>query len=711
MRFIRRNPIYSPAFLQESDFRGQLKELSRRALDGEQVRGEIYDLIGFIQKHVYHELHEEFANKCAYCEIELTDKRGMVDWFRPAFGAQREKGRVDQLHYIWLVGEWENLYLCCSECNSLKRNLFPASSPIEFGASVNQLRLQREAKLIDVCWDNPEQHLMIMPDGTFRHKNLRGELTIELLALNRESLCLGRRNALERFLVVWNDQIRRLHGPTSRHFSPLYEALDQKAPFIGSVYLFLWQLANSSIKKTLRVMIDLGPSDNILQYLLQSFGTLSIDLIETKNERMSRYEPQSNKPALAFRPVSKVRIKNFKGIQNLVLEIPRSTDQNLAIVGENAAGKTSVLQAIALGLAGPVEASRIVADARRLLFDGASEGHIVIEFYEERNVNELHFSLNSHRFFGNDLRKVKVFGYGPYRLLAKREIGMNKRGLIVRLSSLFDDGAKLNGYHGWTDSLNIEQKKDMAEVLKLLLVSSDTHVSIDSRSLQIRTNGKVHPIDSLSSGMQSVVSMCTDLMEALYSAGASVLKDGFVFIVDELDAHLHPAWRLGILPRLQRAFPNAQIIFSTHDPLTLRGMRNSQIHVLARDNNGSVHETLANYFDGQSIDQVLTSPVFGLFSTQTIAWESQYKEYINLLLKSDRGALNHNEKKDLERLVEELKGGGLLGETPREQLMYAVVDRFLARKKHGSIQWDEKVVNDLATSVQRTIDNSLEDEN
>jgi predicted ATPase len=687
-----------------------LKDISRAANEGEQVRSNIYDVVEDVRRTAYSEVREQFLDKCAYCETPVLDSP-QIDWFRPTFGAEREDGTVDQHHYVWLVGEWGNLYLCCQECSGYKKNHFPASLTAKFGATINQLRRQREGRLLDPCWDRPENYFLLDSEGYLSPKKERAHLTIQLLQLNRIQLCVQRQEALGRFLKVWNAQVIRLDEPSTQNFAPIYDVLDHKSPFVGSIYMFLWQLANGNKKQTLKQVIESGPTDTSIRYLLRSFGPLSIEMIERGPGELVPYRPESDiiEDSNSFRPIRRVLIENFKGIRRLELEIPRYTNQNFAVVGENAAGKTTVLQAIALGLAGPREANRIVPDARNVLSVDAFEGRITIQFEGERDTNEIFFSRNSHQFQGETQRLTKVFGYGPYRLLAKRETGQRKRGKVVRLHSLFDDGARLNGYHGWLDSLNNDQKADLAEVLQLLLISRETQVSVDSKTLSIRTNGKDHPIDSLSSGMQSVVSMCTDLTEALYSSGNSVLKDGFVLIVDELDAHLHPAWRIGILSRLRRAFPNAQIIFSTHDPLTLRGMEGPQVHVLARGDDGVVHEAAARYSDGQSIDQILTSPLFGLFSTNTLEWERRYNVYVDLLLKSDRGTITTKEQVELQRLVKDLEAAEVLGDTPRERLMYAVIDRYLSIKQPEPPEWDNEVLDELAKTIQGRIDSELGD--
>ncbi len=61
-----------------------------------------------------------------------------------------------------------------------------------------------------------------------------------------------------------------------------------------------------------------------------------------------------------------------------------------------------------------------------------------------------------------------------------------------------------------------------------------------------------------------------------------------IFIIDEIDAHLHPSWQRRIIPTLQRHFPNVQIFASTHSPMMVAGLRKGQVHLLKRDETGQV---------------------------------------------------------------------------------------------------------------------------
>jgi len=61
-----------------------------------------------------------------------------------------------------------------------------------------------------------------------------------------------------------------------------------------------------------------------------------------------------------------------------------------------------------------------------------------------------------------------------------------------------------------------------------------------------------------------------------------------IFIIDEIDAHLHPSWQRRIIPTLQRHFPNVQIFASTHSPMMVAGLKKGQVHLLKRDETGQV---------------------------------------------------------------------------------------------------------------------------
>ena len=45
--------------------------------------------------------------------------------------------------------------------------------------------------------------------------------------------------------------------------------------------------------------------------------------------------------------------------------------------------------------------------------------------------------------------------------------------------------------------------------------------------------------------------------------------------LDEIDAHLHPAWQQQVIPLLRDVFPNLQVLATTHSPLIVSNLQAS----------------------------------------------------------------------------------------------------------------------------------------
>jgi ABC-type multidrug transport system ATPase subunit len=92
-----------------------------------------------------------------------------------------------------------------------------------------------------------------------------------------------------------------------------------------------------------------------------------------------------------------------------------------------------------------------------------------------------------------------------------------------------------------------------------------------------------------------------------------------LFLLDEPDTHLNPAWCLDYLDNLRTYGaepPNSQIIMTTHSPLTFAGMDKNEVVVMERNMQGKIfaeHPTSAP--KGMGFAAILTSDFFGLRST------------------------------------------------------------------------------------------------
>jgi len=61
-----------------------------------------------------------------------------------------------------------------------------------------------------------------------------------------------------------------------------------------------------------------------------------------------------------------------------------------------------------------------------------------------------------------------------------------------------------------------------------------------------------------------------------------------IFLFDEIETHLHPAWQRKILPAFQKLFPKAQIFVATHSPFVISSLNEGWIYKLEKNESGTV---------------------------------------------------------------------------------------------------------------------------
>jgi ABC-type cobalamin/Fe3+-siderophores transport system ATPase subunit len=128
-----------------------------------------------------------------------------------------------------------------------------------------------------------------------------------------------------------------------------------------------------------------------------------------------------------------------------------------------------------------------------------------------------------------------------------------------------------------------------------------------------------------------------------------------LFLLDEPDTHLNPAWCLDYLENLQKyggSPQNSQIIMTTHSPLTFAGMAKNEVVVMERNAEGRIfaeHPTSAP--KGMGFAAILTSDFFGLRSTLDKDTLKKIDSKRELALKPHK---TDEDRSELEKLNEEL---------------------------------------------------------
>jgi len=135
-------------------------------------------------------------------------------------------------------------------------------------------------------------------------------------------------------------------------------------------------------------------------------------------------------------------------------------------------------------------------------------------------------------------------------------------------------------------------------------------------------------------------------------------EDESLFLLDEPDTHLNPAWSLEYLDMIGKVVgeqPNSHIIMATHDPLVIAGLTRSQVRIMQMDvKSSAIHAAIPERDPrGMGVAGLLTSDVYGLRSQLDLATLHLLDQKRVLATKDE---LSADEKQHLKELTEQLAG-------------------------------------------------------
>lgn len=723
-----------PGFFVSSKVTEEIKRMADYYNQSTKSREEMeYKSKNELNDEIKNLLLRAFNYKCAFCETELLDKKlSYIERFRPSINAMDLNGKISKNHYWWLRYEWNNLYPICKDCDRKKSNLFPIkrkrAKPLVYGEEL----LKEQPLLLDPCADKPEEHFLFDFDSGFMISNSeRGRVTIDVYGLNRRSLKTKRLNQLMKIEFEFSSLLSNIESFKKVNHS--YKERDIKLSSEERKFLNIFKESKEPfllIKRQyiLSVIEKLDCLDSLFYKsewldIIQSFSrNLNEEKIEKEMEQYNDYllEGDSynldkrNKLQFYFRKslyIEQIEICNFKTIKNLKIKIPVSNNKNapwFLILGENSTGKSSVLKAVALTLMGNENRKKIEGlDARTYLRKGCKSGYVKVYITGRQEPVELFFDKETSNFYGTvEDPPVLLLGYGATRILSEHlETNIVEDDIkATRCENLFNPRVSLVDAELWLSTLNSKNFRDAAQTIKRLFAIEDNweirrRINKGKREVVLTMFGIRNKLHELSDGYQSIIALACDIMMVLQNIWEDSEYAQGIVLLDELDVHLHPRWKMQIIDKLKKAFPKLQFISTSHQPLVLRGLSEEEIMVLKRDKKHRLHalENLPSPA-GLRIDQILTSPYFGLNTTLDPDVETLFDRYYFLLSEK---SLSFEEHQELENIERELKDLELVGDTPRDQLMYRIIDEFLAREKE-TINKGE--VNNLKKeTVQRVV--------
>ncbi|MBD1932683.1 MULTISPECIES: AAA family ATPase [Cyanophyceae] len=442
--------------------------------------------------------------------------------------------------------------------------------------------------------------------------------------------------------------------------------------------------------------------------------------------------------------VESITLTNIKCFREQKIEFTRNATTRrdrakpyswITLLGENGVGKSTLLQALALLLAGPEAAKELLPRPTGWVCDPSNPGKLSAVLHQEEidagifGENKIRKSFSYSyavtadtpvkvgketytepvliedsskiltwlrtNAFASDTQGWFAVGYGAFRRLTRvNQVLIPSLEPAKRSSNFitqFDEDSALSSFERWMVYLDYRIAKDGNDIkarqmrtvgeraITQLLPGNAKVAGVTADGvIQFTVNGQKVPTISLSDGFRSVIALAGDLIWRLLQAFPDIddpTQTSGVVLIDELDIHLHPSWQRQIAGWLRDVFPNLQFFVATHSPLVAAGGGEDALTLRLDMEDGEVQVTQIDNISAYDVDYILRSPAFGLQSTHSPETQQKIKRYYELRKKIDD--LIGEERKEYEQLRLFMKEAQPIGGPPDPGSLEARTKAFL----------------------------------
>ena len=367
------------------------------------------------------------------------------------------------------------------------------------------------------------------------------------------------------------------------------------------------------------------------------------------------------------------------------------------ILGDNSAGKSCFLRCIAIGLTDSSTAATLMQSlGARFLREKDKEGTIKIVLSHRLSEEELTVTTKIVQERDIEIIKEKsvagdesqlwqnlfICGYGIQRSGEGTESYTEYKPL-ESLLTLFDYYTALQNIELILRRQSPDLQKKILQMVIEILMLDEKGWSIEptQKGLKVILNGAEVFLDELGDGYSGTATWLIDFVGwQIYAdrlSNAQGLGDlSGIVLLDELELTLHPSLQRCVLKNLKDHFPNVQFIATSHSPIIAAGAADfpdSKLVALKLDNGETKVIDKLPSLRGMSVDQVLSSVAFGLYTTVSIGSVDDIRRFSELMSKSR----NEEEEKEYLSLMKDLEEKTQSGTTETERMIGRAVTKTL----------------------------------
>lgn len=387
-----------------------------------------------------------------------------------------------------------------------------------------------------------------------------------------------------------------------------------------------------------------------------------------KQKQNKAFFLNSNNSNLIFK-IDSAKIECFKQYQNFSIDFsPRIN----IIIGQNAIGKTTLLQAITLGLLkenSPDEEKTYTKYIRKnkekskLTLSHNDHKKIIHILREKRKIENNHFipfvlSYGSNFFTKYDISTDKIVDNILNETINKN---FSHSIFLDHIDKFWNPLTILRELFRSKHEKAIEKKNFLFNTINIFLELENYKLEEKNEKFFFLKEGDDTPLflEELSEGYRGNVLLITDMLVKILGVGWTPATIEGIILIDEFDKHLHPTWQSQLVAKLADTFPNIQFIMTTHNPMSILDREPDEITII-KEKDGEIIAVRGNGTKTIDVSTVLLE-YFDVKSTISESMQQKINRFNRLKLQKER---TKNEEKELKNIE------GFLGNTVASNFIY-----------------------------------------